>query len=153
MTRLERCILAVTACALCSAIPLAAASQPAASKDKKTTKTEAVNKQTTKAANKKTTKAKASNKKPTKTTAVRSAWPPETLSAKIATVDPDRKLVVLETPDQVTYDMVVNAKTRITSGNQALSLQSLTQDNNKTVSVRFIPERRGDVANSIQIGG
>jgi hypothetical protein len=145
MRNVKRSILAITACALCSAIPLAAANQPAAGKDQKTTKTEAVNK--------KTTKAKAPKKKMTKTAAVRSAWPPETLSAKIAAVDPDRKLVVLETPDQVTYDMVVNAKTRITSGNQALPLQSLTQDKNKSVSVRFIPERRGDVASSIQISG
>jgi hypothetical protein len=29
----------------------------------------------------------------------------------------------------------------------------MTGDTNKTVSVKFIPERRGDVARSIEIGG
>jgi hypothetical protein len=125
MTKLERCILAITGCALCSAIPLAAASKPAASKNAQTTKT----------------------------SAVRSAWRQETLSGKIAMVDPSQKRVIVETPDQVTYSLVINAKTRIKSGNQALTLKDLTQDKNKTVSVRFTPERRGDVAKSIQISG
>jgi hypothetical protein len=68
-------------------------------------------------------------------------------------VDPSQKRVIVETPDQVTYSLVINAKTRIKSGNQALTLKDLTQDKNKTVSVRFTPERRGDVAKSIQISG
>jgi hypothetical protein len=37
---------------------------------------------------------------------MRSAWPPETLSGKISMVDPDRKLVVVETPDGIPFDMV-----------------------------------------------
>jgi hypothetical protein len=125
MTKVNPSILAVAACALCSAIPLAAANGPAASKSKNTA----------------TAKVK------------RGAWPPETLSAKIAMVDPDRKRVILETPDQVTYDMVVTSKTRIKSGGQVLTLKDLSWDKNKAVSVSFVPERRGDVARSIQITG
>jgi hypothetical protein len=68
-------------------------------------------------------------------------------------VDPAQNLMVVETPNGVPFDMVVNSKTRIKSGNQALTLKELTQDSNKTVSVKFIPERRGDVAKSIQIRG
>jgi hypothetical protein len=125
--RNKRSILAAAACALGLAVPLAAANGPTSSK--------------TKTATKATTKAK------------RSAWPPETLSAKIAMVDPSHKRVVLETSDQVTYVMVVTAKTKIKSGNQALTLNDLSQDKNKTASVNFTPERRGDVATQIRIGG
>ena len=126
MMRVELSMLAATACALLLAIPLTAANKPAAARMKKNGTT---------------------------TAAMRSAWPPETLSGKIAMVDPDRKLAVVETPDGVSYDMVVTAKTRIKSGAEAIALKDLTRDLNKDVSVRFTPERRGDVARSIQIGG
>ena len=81
------------------------------------------------------------------------AWPAETLSGKITMVDPGEKLVVLQTPDGVSYDMVVGAKTRIVSGNQALTLQDLAGDRNQAASVKFTPKGRGDVAQSIQVGG
>jgi len=80
-------------------------------------------------------------------------WPPETLSGKIMMVDPNQKLVVVETADGVPFDLVVTRRTRILSGNQALSLGDLRQDVNKGVSIRFTPEGRGDVAVSIQING
>jgi hypothetical protein len=126
MRNVKHPILAVAACVLCAAIPLAAANGPAA-------KTKA--KDTPRAALK------------------RSAWPPETLSGRIAAVDPDHNRVVVETADQVSYDMMVTAKTRIKSGNQALTLKDLSQDKNKNASVNFTPERRGDVAKSIELGG
>ena len=116
-------IMATMACALWLAIPLSAANAPPA--------------------------------KPhaTTTTAVKQAWPPETLTGKIDMVDLDHKLVVVETPGNVTFDMVVTPKTRIESGNKTVNLKELTQDTNKQVSVQFTPERRGDVAKSIDIGG
>jgi len=49
--------------------------------------------------------------------------------------------------------MVVTAKTRIKVGDQAIALKDLTREMNRTVSVRFNPERRGDVATSIQVNG
>jgi hypothetical protein len=84
---------------------------------------------------------------------VRSAWPQETLSGKISMVDPDRKLVVVKGPDGVPFDMVVTPKSHITSGDQALKFKDLAQDQNKEVSIQFIPERRGDVVKSMRIGG
>ena len=84
---------------------------------------------------------------------MRTAWPPETLSGKIANVDPERKLVMVKSPDGTFYDMVVTAKTRIKSGDRAVTLEDLTQDMNRSVSVKYTPERRGDMANSIRIGG
>ncbi|HYW45210.1 MAG TPA: hypothetical protein VE959_20270 [Bryobacteraceae bacterium] len=85
--------------------------------------------------------------------AMRKAWPPEAVSGKIAMVEPARNLVVVKGPDGVPFDVVVTAKTRIKSGDQAITLKDLTQDTNKTVSVKYIPERRGDVAKSIRISG
>ena len=121
-----RCLkLAGAACALLLAIPLIAADKPA-------TKT---------------------NKKTTATAVRRTAWKPETLSGKIMKVDPDQKLVVVQTNDGVPFDMRVTARTRIKSGDREVGLKDLTQDTNKTVSVKFTPERRGDIARSIQLNG
>lgn len=97
--------------------------------------------------------AKTNKNKKTAAMAVRSVWAPETLGGKIAIVDPDRNLVVVEMPDGVPFDMVVTAKTKIDLGDRRVGLRALTGDTNKTVSVKFVPERRGDVAQSIRIGG
>jgi hypothetical protein len=110
MKTIQRSLLAISACALMSAIPLIAAT-------------------------------------------MRSAWPPEFLSGKIVNVDPDRKLVVMQTPDGIPFDMVVTAKTLIKSGDQSIALKDLTRDMNQSVSVKFVPERRGDVAESIRLNG
>lgn len=81
------------------------------------------------------------------------AWPAETLSAKITMVDPAGKLVVLERSDGVSFDMIVTPSTRIRSGSRMLKLSGLASDKNKNASVHFVPERRGDVAQSIQVTG
>ena len=80
-------------------------------------------------------------------------WPAEMLSGRIMMVDPNQKLVVVQTPDGVPFDMVVTSKTRIESGDQAMTFKDLSNDVNKNVSVRFRPEGRGDIARSIQING
>jgi len=67
-------------------------------------------------------------------------------------VNPDRKLLVVDGPDQVPFDMVVTAKTHITYDGRAVPLKSLTRYQNQPVSIQFVPERRGDVAESIRIG-
>jgi hypothetical protein len=84
---------------------------------------------------------------------VRNVWPPETISGTIASVDPDTKLVIIETQDGVPFDMILTPATRIQSGGQRLKRSDLSQDINKNVSIRFVPERRGDVAQSIRIIG
>jgi hypothetical protein len=123
--RVKLSMLATMACALTMAIPLGAGSRPA----------------------------EKTNKNMTKTAAMRSVWPAETLSGKITMVDPARKLVVVEPSDGVPFDMVVTANTRIKAGDQAIALKDLTREMNRTVSVRFNPERRGDVATSIHVNG
>lgn len=124
MMKVKLCILAITASVLLLAIPLADANGPVAK----------------------------TNKNMTTTTTAQSAWPAETLSGKITMVDPAHKVVV-EPLNGVPFDLVVTAKTRIKSGEQAITFEDLTRDMNKTVSVRFTPDRSGDVAKSIQING
>ena len=82
----------------------------------------------------------------------RTAWAPETISGQILKVLPNQETVVLE-KDGVLYDMRVTSHTRIESGNQKLSLQSLASDTHKKASVHFVPESRGDMAQSIQVMG
>jgi hypothetical protein len=123
--RVKLSMAATTACAMLFALPLAAADPPAAK----------ANGNTMAAA------------------ALRGAWPEESLSGKITQVDPTRKLVVVETPEGIPFDLLITAKTRITSGGHTVTLEELTGDTNRTVSVKFVPERRGDVAKSIHISG
>jgi hypothetical protein len=61
--------------------------------------------------------------------------------------------VVIQTAGGVPFDMVITGNTRIEKGNQTLTMQDLKQDMNQNVSVRFVPESRGDVARSIQLNG
>src|SRR5208283_274865 len=71
----------------------------------------------------------------THSAAVRSVWPPETLSGKISMVDPARNLVVVDDSSGIPFDMTITPRTRIESGDQALSLQDLSQYRNKSVSI------------------
>ncbi len=129
MMRVKTLLAALAGFALILVIPLAAANGPAA---------------------------KATDSSTAKVTTVgtaRCAWPAEALTGKITMVDPGNKLVVVQTPDGVLYDMLVTAKTVIRSADHSMGLHELSQDVNKSVSVKFIPERRGDVAKSIHITG
>lgn len=88
-----------------------------------------------------------------KAAAPRSAWPAETLSGKIDIVEPAQKVVVVESQDKVPYDIVITPRTRIMLGNQAVALKDLMHYQNKDVTVRFVPEGRGDMASTIRISG
>jgi len=80
-------------------------------------------------------------------------WPSESISGTIMIVKPSENLVVVQTSDGVPFDMVITPRTRIQSGDQSVTLNNLSQDINKNISVRFTPEGRGDVARSIQVTG
>jgi hypothetical protein len=80
------------------------------------------------------------------------AWPAETLTGTILMVDRAAKLLVVEGPDQVPFDMQVNSGTRIVSGTQRPNLMDLNTRTNSNVSVRFVPEAGGDVGRSIRLG-
>ena len=94
------------------------------------------------------------HKAPAKTAKVeRQAWPAEDITGTIASVDPAQHLVIVKTSDGVPFDMTVSRSTRIEAGDQRMKLDELNSDVNKNVSVKFVPERRGDVARTIQITG
>ena len=82
---------------------------------------------------------------------VHAVWAAETMSGKIAMVDPQQKLVVVTDPSGTPFDLKVTHATAIRSGGERLTLQQLNSDVNHAVSVKFIPERSGDIARSIQI--
>lgn len=126
MKKVATLILAGAACALLLALPAAAADKPTAASGKTTAH---------------------------KAAAMRSAWPAETLSGKIVMVDPSQKLIVVKAADGVTFDMVATGATHIEAGSRAITLENLRQYQNKPVSIKFVPERRGDVAESIRISG
>jgi hypothetical protein len=85
------------------------------------------------------------------TQALRSQWPPETLSGKIATVDFAKNRVVVRDTAGTPFDFVVGPSTRIKVGSAHVKLSDVASKINDTVSVRYIPERKGDIAKSIEI--
>ena len=95
----------------------------------------------------------AENAKAQSNGAERSAWPPETLTGKIMMVDPAQHILVIQDSSGVPFDMVVTRATQIRSGDEKLKLGDLSSDVSKNVSLKFVPERRGDVARSIQLNG
>jgi hypothetical protein len=88
-----------------------------------------------------------------KPAALRNAWPAETLSGKVDLVEPGQRVLVVEGPDKVPYDIVVTPRTRIKADGRTVALKDLTQYQNKDVTVRFVPEGRGDIARRIDITG
>ena len=82
---------------------------------------------------------------------VKSAWPAETLTGKIIMVDPSQHLLVVQDGGGIPYDLTVTAATHIRSGSQSLKLSDLNDDVNQQVSLKYVPERRGDVARSVTV--
>ena len=91
--------------------------------------------------------------KTTETTNKRKAWPQETISGSIMSVDLAAKIVVVQDAGGTPFDLIVNTRTRIEGDGNKLTLKDLEGDTHKGASVRFIPERGGDVARSIQVQG
>ena len=81
----------------------------------------------------------------------RNRWPTEEITGKIGMVDPAKDLVVVRDSTGVPFDLIVNNSTRIEAGTTRLTLSDLASRKDVTASVRLIPERRGDVAESIQL--
>lgn len=86
-----------------------------------------------------------------KPAAAQNSWPAETMSGKLDLVEPGQRLVVVESADKVPYDMVITPRTRIKAGDHEVALKDLAQYQNKDVTVRFVPEGRGNVARMVNI--
>jgi hypothetical protein len=85
--------------------------------------------------------------------AARTSWAPQTLTGKIEMVDPSQRLVVVQTAGGVPFDLDIGRQTRIENGKGRVSFHDLDRDVNESVTVNFIPERIGDVATQIRLGG
>ena len=81
------------------------------------------------------------------------SWAPQTLRGTISMVDPSQHVVVVKDASGIPYDIVVHHSTLIESGNQKLSLNSLSSDLNKQVTVHYVPRANGDVASMVRISG
>ena len=79
------------------------------------------------------------------------SWPAESLSGKVTMVEPQKDLLVVRDSTGTPFDLVITHATRITSGGQRENLSEVPA--NQPVSIRFIPEARGDIAERIVIGG
>jgi hypothetical protein len=94
-----------------------------------------------------------SNAQTTAKGTMKTAWAPEEFTGKIMQVDAGRRLLIVKDASGVPFDMIVTRSTRIKSGDQTLKLNNLASDTSHQVSIRFVPEGRGDVARSIQLAG
>ena len=83
--------------------------------------------------------------------AIHSPWPAESLSGRIAMVDPQKRLLVVKDSSGVPFDFIVGRSTRIDSGKGRMKLPELASLQNDSVSIRYVPERKGDVAESIKL--
>ena len=77
-------------------------------------------------------------------------WPAENLKGTISMVDPNMDLVVVRDSSGVPFDFKVARSTRIDQGTTREELSQLTP--NESVSVHYVPESRGDIARTIQVG-
>jgi len=80
-----------------------------------------------------------------------SAWPPETLKGKVVMIEPDQHLIIVKSPEGVTFALKLTNSTRIQSSEQKLRPENLNLLMDKTVSVRFTPTRSGNVAIAVQV--
>jgi hypothetical protein len=88
-----------------------------------------------------------------KTEAPRSVWPAETLSGRVMMVDPAQHLLIMKGPAGVPFDITITNSTQIRANGQKATLGSLNSDANRNVTVRFVPERGGDIARTVRIAG
>lgn len=84
---------------------------------------------------------------------VPNAWPAESLTGTIMSVDPQNRMMVIKDSSGVPFDIMVNHGTLIKAGNREVKLGDLSSDVNKQAAIRFVPERKGDVAETIHTNG
>lgn len=76
---------------------------------------------------------------------------PETISGNLQMVITDKKLVVLTDSSGVPFNFKVTGATRIKVGGKKAKLDELAGQTNKSASVKFLPLRTGNVAQSIEV--
>lgn len=74
----------------------------------------------------------------------------ETLSGTITMVDSSQGRLFVRA-NEASYSFIVESSTRITFDGRQLKLADLSDHVNKSVKVTFVPMRRGNVAQSIEV--
>ncbi len=75
----------------------------------------------------------------------------ETISGTISMVSTDERLVVVAGSSGVPYNFKVTGATRIRIDGKRAKLADLAEQTKKKVSVKFIPRRSGNIAQSIEV--
>ena len=75
----------------------------------------------------------------------------ETIHGAISMVDVQNKLVVLKSPDGVSYDFQVQRTTTIEVGREKAKLEDLSNETGKQAAVTFRMLRTGNVALKIEV--
>ncbi len=75
----------------------------------------------------------------------------ETISGTISIVDKDKKLVVLTGSGGVPYNFKITRSTRIQIAGKKAKLDDLAGQTNKQASVKFLPLRTGNAAQSVEV--
>jgi ABC-type amino acid transport substrate-binding protein len=76
----------------------------------------------------------------------------ETISGTLRMVAADKKIVVLTDSAGTPFDFKVTGATRIKVAGKKAKLDELASQTNKAASVKFLPTRSGNVAQSIEVG-
>jgi ABC-type glycerol-3-phosphate transport system substrate-binding protein len=77
---------------------------------------------------------------------------PETLAGTLQTVLVDKKLLVVAGSNGVPYNFIVSGATKIKVGGNKAKLADLAGATGKSVSVKFLPEKRaGNIAESVEV--
>jgi ABC-type amino acid transport substrate-binding protein len=76
----------------------------------------------------------------------------ETISGTLRMVAADKKIVVLTDSAGTPFNFKVTGTTRIKVAGKKAKLDELASQTNKAASVKFLPTRSGNVAQSIEIG-
>jgi hypothetical protein len=78
---------------------------------------------------------------------------PESMSGTIQMVVADQNLLVVSGPNGVPYDLKITPKTVIVVGDKAGTLETLSGEIGKQVSVGFVPQRDGNFATRVEVAG
>ena len=77
--------------------------------------------------------------------------PAETISGTLEMVAPHKRLMIVTDSAGTPFDFRVTRATHIAVSGKNVRLSDLWHDVNKSVSVKFVPLRSGDVARSIKV--
>ena len=76
----------------------------------------------------------------------------ETISGKVSMVVADKKLLVLTAASGIPYNFQVTGGSRIMIDGKKAKLDALAAQTGKTATVKFLPLRTGNRAQSIEVG-